>query len=83
MKQHHTRYGYILTDRQFVAIKRLDRSGNLQVATPVPWTAVTRDCQARMTVLLGLWYSDMLVSEVEGGRPRWCLDWTPDNSQQT
>ncbi|KNG86315.1 hypothetical protein ANOM_005214 [Aspergillus nomiae NRRL 13137] len=31
MKQNYTRYGFIITDRELVAIRRLDRNGNLDL----------------------------------------------------
>lgn len=36
MGQHGTRYGFILTNTEFVAVKRLDRNGRLAVAAAIP-----------------------------------------------
>ncbi|KAK2767610.1 hypothetical protein FQN54_003768 [Arachnomyces sp. PD_36] len=70
MKQNRTRYGFILTDAELVAIRRLDRDGNLEVSESIPWTAAGTASQPRLTVLLGLWYLGMLASDDRG----WCLD---------
>ena len=57
MGQHHTRYGFILTDTELVPVKRLDGNGNLLVAQAIPWEA---QGPGRLTILLGLWYLGML-----------------------
>ncbi|PGH33761.1 hypothetical protein GX50_03418 [[Emmonsia] crescens] len=62
MKQHHARYSFILTDRELVAVRRLDRNGNLQLSDSIPWTARGTASQPQLTVLLGLWYLSMLAS---------------------
>lgn len=66
MKQHHTRYGYILTDRELVAIRRLDREGRIELSAPIPWNAQGTAAAPQMTVLLGLWYLGMLAAEDQG-----------------
>lgn len=38
MKQHHSRYGFLLTDRELVVFRRSDNNGNLDIAPPVPFT---------------------------------------------
>lgn len=63
---HHARYGFILTDRELVAIRRLDDNGNLELAPSIPWTAHGTEAQPQMTVLLGLWYLGMLASDNQG-----------------
>ncbi|EDP49851.1 hypothetical protein KXW98_007105 [Aspergillus fumigatus] len=60
MKQHGARYGYILTNTEFVAVKRLNSNGRLAVANPIPWTSGSI---GQPSVLLGLWYLGMLVAE--------------------
>jgi hypothetical protein len=62
MKQHHTRYSFILTDRELVAVRRLDRSGNLELSNSIPWTATGTAERPSLTVLLGLWYLGMLAA---------------------
>ncbi|KKZ60906.1 hypothetical protein EMCG_00667 [[Emmonsia] crescens] len=62
MKQHHACYSFILTNRELVAVRRLDRNGNLQLSDSIPWTARGTASQPRLTVLLGLWYLCMLAS---------------------
>ncbi|PWY68868.1 hypothetical protein BO83DRAFT_390659 [Aspergillus eucalypticola CBS 122712] len=62
MKLHHARYGFIITDRELVAIRRLDEDGNLELSTPIPWTAKGTASEPRLTVLLGVWYLGMLAA---------------------
>ena len=66
MKQHHARYSFILTDRELVAIRRLDRNGNLELSASIPWTTQGTASQPRLTVLLGLWYLGMLAANDQG-----------------
>jgi len=70
MKQHHTRYSFILTDREFVAVRRLDRDGNLELSDSIPWNATGTDASPCLTVLLGLWYLGMLAAHGQD----WVLD---------
>ena len=63
MIQHQARYGYLLTNQELVAIRRIDADGNLELATPIPWTATGTADAPQMTVLLGLWYLGMLASD--------------------
>ncbi|KAK9234130.1 hypothetical protein V1525DRAFT_79617 [Lipomyces kononenkoae] len=60
MDQHNARHGFILTNVEFVAFKRLDRNGRLAVATPITWTS---GGAGRLSVLLGLWYLGTLAAE--------------------
>ncbi|KAL3472468.1 hypothetical protein BJX99DRAFT_235404 [Aspergillus californicus] len=62
MKQHHARYGFILTDCELVAIRRLDGNGNLELSGSIPWTEGGTASQPRLTVLLGMWYLGMLAA---------------------
>ncbi|KAH8801717.1 hypothetical protein F5884DRAFT_525165 [Xylogone sp. PMI_703] len=68
MRQHSTRYGFILTDRELVAIRRLDNNGRLELSEPIPWTTRGTSQQPQLTVLLALWYLGMLASENPGWR---------------
>jgi hypothetical protein len=67
MRQHNARYGYILTNTELVAVKRLEGSGCLAVSMAVPWT---RGGVGELSVLLALWYLGMLAAE-DGS---WILD---------
>jgi len=60
MRQHNARYGYILTDTELVAVKRLEGNGRLAVSAAVPWT---RGGVGELSVLLALWYLGMLAAE--------------------
>lgn len=60
MSQHGARHGFVLTNTEFVAIKRLDTNGLLAVADPIPWTS---GGIGQPSVLLGLWYLGMLAAE--------------------
>lgn len=60
MDQYGARHGFVLTNAELVAVKRLDESGCLAVAEAIPWTA---GGPGQMTVLMGLWYLGMLAAE--------------------
>ncbi|KAF7128765.1 hypothetical protein CNMCM5793_003674 [Aspergillus hiratsukae] len=60
MDQHNARHGYLLTNTEFVAVKRLDGEGRLAVSTAIPWTS---GGPGQLSVLLGLWYLGMLAAE--------------------
>jgi hypothetical protein len=75
MKQHKTRYGYILTDTELVPIQRLNNNGHLEFAPSIPWSASNifepgdpgyNANQVRyrqtLTPLLALWYLAMLAA---------------------
>lgn len=66
MNQHNTRYGYIVTDQELVAIRKLDRNGNLELSHPILWSTGSTATQPQLTVLLALWYIGMLASQNEG-----------------
>jgi hypothetical protein len=72
MKQHHARYGYILTDRELVAMQRRDRNGNLDLSSRIPWSRQGTAQQPQSTVLLALWYLGMLAA-TNGGPTGWYL----------
>jgi hypothetical protein len=59
MKQHHARYGFIITDTELVPVKRMPVDGHIAVANAIPWT---RQGNGQLTVLLGLWYLGMLAA---------------------
>jgi hypothetical protein len=63
MRQHNTRFGFILTDRELVAIRRLNEDGHLELSDSIPWTTQGNAAQPQLTVLLGLWYLGMLASD--------------------
>ena len=60
MKQHGARHGAILSDKEFVAVKRLNANGCLAVAEPIAWSD---GGEGRLSVLMGLWYLGMLAAE--------------------
>ncbi|KAL2794636.1 hypothetical protein BJX66DRAFT_325261 [Aspergillus keveii] len=66
MHQHNTRYGFLLTNHEMVAIRRRDDRGSLELSRPIPWEAAGTPNNQRMTVLLALWYLGMLASQNEG-----------------
>ncbi|KAA8641648.1 uncharacterized protein ATNIH1004_011784 [Aspergillus tanneri] len=63
MKQHKTRFGYMLTDCELVAIRRLDNNGRLELSNSIPWNTSGTESHPRLTVLLALWYLGMLASD--------------------
>lgn len=66
MKEHDTQYGYILTDAEFVAIKRIDQNGRLKVSESVRWNANANDPHG-LTLLHALWYLGVLAARDTGG----------------
>ncbi|KAE8353788.1 hypothetical protein BDV28DRAFT_99781 [Aspergillus coremiiformis] len=70
MKQHHARYGFVITDRELVAIRRLDRNGNLELSASIPWPASGTASQPTLTMLLAIWYLGMLAADDQD----WYLD---------
>ncbi|XWW93993.1 hypothetical protein V2A60_001932 [Cordyceps javanica] len=62
MKRHGTRYAYIITELEFVAIERLSDKGELAVSASIPWDARGSPGNPRLTVMLALWYLGMLAS---------------------
>ena len=60
MDQHNARHGFILSNVELVAVKRLDRNGRLAVAAPVLWRS---GGDGQLSVLLGLWYLRMLAAD--------------------
>ena len=60
MSQHNARHGLVSTNVELVAVKRLDKNGQLAVSRSIPWGA---GGHGELTVLMGLWYIGMLASE--------------------
>lgn len=60
MRQHNARYGYILTNAELVAVKRLGGNGRLALSAAIPWTS---GGAGQMSVLLALWFLGMLAAE--------------------
>ena len=65
MNLHQVRYGFIITDKQMVAIKKTPAFGIIKVSNPILWEE--RACgpgpaNERFTVLLAIWYLGMLAS---------------------
>ncbi|CAG8909803.1 unnamed protein product [Penicillium egyptiacum] len=59
MSQHNARHGFMLTNTELVAAKRLDGNGRLAVSRSIPWTAAGH---SQLTVLTVVW-SGMLATE--------------------
>jgi hypothetical protein len=72
MRQHGSRYGFVLTDIELVAIQRLDDNGNLLVSNSISWQAGGTARQPQLTVLLALWYLGMLAAQ-DLGPGRWSM----------
>ncbi|RAL14145.1 uncharacterized protein BO97DRAFT_21539 [Aspergillus homomorphus CBS 101889] len=60
MDQHNARHGFVLTNAELVAVKRLDTNGRLAVSVSIAWTA---GGHGQLTVLMGMWYLGMLAAE--------------------
>ena len=65
MSQHHARYGFVLTNAELVAVKRLDTNGRIAVSASIPWTA---GGPGQLSVALGMWYICMLAADVTNWR---------------
>ncbi|KAJ5191969.1 uncharacterized protein N7498_010954 [Penicillium cinerascens] len=64
MLKNNTRYGYIITNEEMVAIRRLDSDGNLELSTPIPWrSSANGPHPPRLTMLLAFWYLGMLAAD--------------------
>lgn len=70
MGQHQARYGFILTDRELVVVRRLDANGYLELAPSIPFSRGGDASQPELTVLLALWYLGMLAANDQGD-DRW------------
>lgn len=57
MRQHRARYAFVLSDTELISIKRLDENDNLLIAQIISWEAKRSE---RLTILLRLWYLEML-----------------------
>lgn len=66
LKQHRARYGFILTDEELVAVKRLDNNGNLLLSQSIYWHVGGTANNPQLTVLLALWYLGMLAAQDQG-----------------
>lgn len=60
MGQHKACHGFVLTNTELVAIKRIDINGRLAVSSVISWTA---GGHGQLTVLMGIWYLGMLAAE--------------------
>jgi hypothetical protein len=78
MEKYGTRYGFILTDQELVAIRRVQGQdgkavkGDLELSLPIPWKSDkalyepksrSRSQAPRLTVALALWYLGMLAAQ--------------------
>lgn len=59
----HSRYRFLITNLELVAIKRLDDVGNLEVSDSIPWASSGTSEHPQLTILLGLWYLGMLAAD--------------------
>lgn len=70
MRQQNSRYGFVVTDLEMVAIRRLDDNGRLELSTPIPW-GTAGGAQPHLTILLALWYLGMLAAQNQGPDRWW------------
>ncbi|KAL4901076.1 hypothetical protein BDW74DRAFT_187918 [Aspergillus multicolor] len=75
MRQYGARYGFILSNEEFLAVKRLDADGRVAVSEPVLWSdAAAADATGtgtgtgRLSVLMGIWYVGMLAVDEDHWR---------------
>jgi hypothetical protein len=78
MNVHGTRYGYILTDQEFVAIQRGGKKfGDIRVSKPVLWGG---NGAGEMSLALAMWFLHKLATEDKAWHaptfPR-SVEWVP------
>lgn len=66
MVQNGARYGFLCTNSELVAFKRLDGDGGLENSVPVRWTTSGSAGNPRLTVLLALFHIGMLAANDAG-----------------
>lgn len=66
MQRNDTRYGFIITDKELVPIRRVNVKGHLELAASIPWGACGQHGEDKLTVLLALWYLGTLISNGNG-----------------
>lgn len=71
MKRYCPRYGFIVSERELVAIKRVDDNGNLLLSAPVRWDTQGTKAQCRLMLYLALWYLGQLASPGHGDDRWW------------
>ncbi|KAJ5692810.1 hypothetical protein N7462_002233 [Penicillium macrosclerotiorum] len=68
MKQHRTRYGFVISNREIIAVRRVfnnqgvEDEGHLQLSAPISLRASGTVAAPVMTPLLALWYLGMLAA---------------------
>ncbi|GAM35745.1 hypothetical protein TCE0_017r04306 [Talaromyces pinophilus] len=72
INQHRARYGFLLTNVELVAIRRLDGNGNIQLSAPIPFTRGGTAQNPQLTVFLALFHIGMLAAQ-DGGQDRWFM----------
>ncbi|KAL1859904.1 hypothetical protein Plec18167_006374 [Paecilomyces lecythidis] len=62
MRHRAARYGFVLTDKELVAVQRME-NGDLQLSTSIPWGTWGTYQNPELTMFLGLWYLGILASK--------------------
>lgn len=62
MKHHGGRYGFIVTDQEFMAVEQIDKNGKLKISQTFLWTASGTIDEPQLTVSLALSYLGILGS---------------------
>lgn len=62
MDRYGTRYGCLLTDEEFITIKRDDTSGRLALSEHIPWTS---GGTGNMSAALAVWSLGMLAAKFD------------------
>ncbi|KAL2012975.1 hypothetical protein VTN00DRAFT_500 [Thermoascus crustaceus] len=63
MSQSNARYGFIVTDKELVTIKRLGGDGNIELSLSISWDVEGTADDSKLTAMLALWYLGMLASD--------------------
>lgn len=61
MSHRGSRYGFMLTDKELVAVRRME-NGDLQLSASILWRTWGTYQNPELTLFLGLWYLGMLAS---------------------
>lgn len=72
MRDNGSQYGFVITNEEFVALRRDDNSGRFFVSLPVLWGTQGNRENPRLTPLLAMWYLAMLAAN-DNGQHRWRL----------
>ncbi|KAK2831930.1 hypothetical protein FQN49_007029 [Arthroderma sp. PD_2] len=66
MRLHKAQYGFLATEEELFAARRLDDEGSLELSPSIYWETEGSTESPRLTLMLALWYLGMLASQEQG-----------------